>query len=141
MKLKKKPKKKIKKYARADLKLFKALLLKAKVQLLEQILVVEKEALSKSQRDASGDLSGYSIHMADLATDSYDREFSLSRASVDQKVIYEIDEALKRIEDGEYGICMSCGQQITKKRLKVVPHTKFCIACQNAEEHDKNKSQ
>lgn len=137
-----KPKaKKIKKYAKSDLKVFKALLLNVKVKLLEQILAVEKEALSNSQKDASGDLSGYSIHMADLATDSYDREFSLSRASVDQKVIYQIDEALKRIEDGEYGICMSCGEQITKKRLKVVPHTKFCIACQNAEERDKKKSQ
>ena len=85
--------KKAKKYTKKDLKVFKELLLKIKTRLLEQILAVEKDALNKSQKDASGDLSGYSIHMADVATDSYDREFSFSRASVEQKVVYEIDEA------------------------------------------------
>ena len=133
--------KKIKKYSKADLNIFKELLLKLKAKLLEQILSVEKEALSKSQKDASGDLSGYSIHMADLATDSYDREFSFSRASVDQKVIYEIDEALKRIEDAEYGLCLACNAPIAKKRLKAVPYAKFCIVCQNAEEDRKKKAQ
>jgi RNA polymerase-binding protein DksA len=129
--------KKAKKYPKKDLKIFKELLLKLKTRLLEQILAVEKDALDKSQKDASGDLSGYSIHMADVATDSYDREFSFSRASVEQKVIYEIDEALKRIEDGEYGICLECGGQISKKRLKALPYVKFCITCQNAEEKNK----
>lgn len=135
-----KPKaKKIKRYTKRDLKVFKGLLLKAKVEFLEQVLAVEKENLASSQKDASGDLSGYSIHMADLATDSYDREFSLSRASVEQKILYEIDEALKRIEDNEYGICMTCGNLIAKNRLKAVPYAKFCITCQGDEERNKVK--
>ena len=121
--------KKAKKYTKKDLKVFKEMLHKKKAEFLEQILSVEKENLRTSQKDASGDLSSYTIHMADVATDSYDREFSLSRASVEQKIVYEIDEALKRIEDGEYGLCMTCSNQIAKNRLKAVPYAKYCIAC------------
>lgn len=130
---------KIKKYTKKQLKKFKELLLKAKIDLIEQILAVEKDALKKSQRDASGDLSGYSIHMADIATDNYNREFSLSRASVDQRIIYAIEEALKRIEEGEYGICTNCGAMISEKRLKAIPYAELCIDCQGNEERQKNK--
>lgn len=131
--------KKIKKYTKKDLKIFKELLLKAKTEFLDQIIGVEKENLRTSQKDASGDLSSYSIHMADMATDSYDREFSLNRASVEQKIVYEIDEALKRIDDGEYGLCLECGGQVAKNRLKAVPYAKLCISCQNNEERGKKK--
>lgn len=131
--------KKTKKYTKKDLKIFRELLLNVKVKLLEQVLAVEKENLRTSQKDASGDLSSYSIHMADMATDSYDREFSLSRASVEQKAIYEIDEALKRAEEGDYGLCMSCGGIIARNRLKAVPYAKFCIKCQSSEERDKKQ--
>lgn len=133
--------KKVKKYTKRDLKAFKEILTKIKTGFLAQILSVEKENLRTSQKDASGDLSSYTIHMADVATDSYDREFSLSRASVEQKIVYEIDEALKRIEEGEYGLCLTCGKQIAKNRLKAVPYAKYCIACQSDEESKKKKSQ
>jgi len=132
-----KPKKKLKKYTKKDLKVYKDLLIKMKAQLLNQISNVEKDNLRTSQKDASGDLSGYTIHMADVATDSYDREFSLSRASTEQKAVYEIDEALKRIVDGEYGLCMTCGSSIAKNRLKAVPYAKYCIDCQSSEEKKK----
>jgi len=130
--------KKIKRYSKKDLKMFKEILTKMKEKFLGQISSVEKENLRTSQKDASGDLSGYSIHMADMATDSYDREFSLSRASGEQKIVYLIDEALKRIEDGDFGLCMSCGKLIAKNRLKAVPHAKFCVTCQGLEEVKKN---
>ncbi len=134
-------KKKIKKYTKKDLRMFKDLLKKMKEQFLEQISAVEKDNLRTSQKDASGDLSGYSIHMADMATDSYDREFSLSRVSGEQKIVYLIDEALKRIEDGDYGMCMTCGNLIAKNRLKAVPHAKFCVTCQGMEENKKNNKE
>jgi len=82
---------------------FKKILLKQREELIEEIESITKEALSKSQRDASGDLSGYSFHMADQATDNYDREFSLTLASDNQKLIYSIDEALSRIKEKGYG--------------------------------------
>jgi len=139
MSAKNKPKK-VKKYIKKELKVFKELLLKMKTKFLEQISNVEKENLRTSQKDASGDLSGYTIHMADVATDNYDREFSLSRASVEQRVVYEIDEALKRIEDGDFGFCFTCSGQIAKNRLKAVPYAKYCISCQSDEERDKKKN-
>ena len=130
---------KTKKYTKKELAKFKELLLKNKEKLLRQIQSVEKDVLGGSQRDASGDLSGYTLHMADVATDSYDREFSLSMATNEQKQIYEIDEALKRIEVGEYGTCMQCSKQIPKRRLKVVPHAKCCIECQSSQEKNPGK--
>lgn len=132
--------KKMKKYTKKDLKAFKESLLKVKTKLMEQISNVEKENLRTSQKDASGDLSSYTLHMADVATDNYDREFSLSRASGEQGAVYGIDEALKRIADGDFGICLTCGCQIAKNRLKAVPYAKSCIKCQSDEERGAKKN-
>lgn len=120
----------IKRMPKKALKKYKELLLKERVKIGGGITHITEEALKTSQRDASGDLSGYSFHMADIATDNYEREFSLGRASDEQDIIYAIDEALKRIEDGTYGNCPQCGRQIPKKRLDAIPHTELCIACQ-----------
>lgn len=113
---------------------FKRLLLKRREELLNEISNIGKDASSKSQRDAAGDLSGYTYHMADLATDSFDRELSFNRATTEQDVVYEIDEALKRIEDGAFGRCVNCDKKITSKRLSIVPYAKFCIKCQKDDE-------
>ena len=68
--------------------------------------------------------------MADVATDSYDREFSLGIASSEHKVLYEIEDSLKRIEDGSYGMCESCTKPVAKTRLKALPYTRLCKKCQ-----------
>ena len=115
---------------------FKKLLLKKREEILAEINHIVKESL-KSQKEASGDLSGYSYHMADMASDSYDRELSLNIASSEQEVLYEIDEALKRIEEGSYGVCVVCSKKIPVKRLKALPHVKHCIQCQSKEEKTK----
>ena len=115
---------------------FKKLLLKKREDVLGEINHIVKENL-KSQKEASGDLSGYSYHMADMASDSYDREFSLNIASGEQEIVYEIDEALKRIDEGVYGVCISCSKKIPAKRLTALPYVKYCIQCQSKEEHTK----
>ena len=74
--------------------------------------------------------------MADMASDNYERDFSLGRATEEQKLLYAIDEAMKRIEDGTYGSCLQCGKPVSKKRLIAVPHTELCIDCQKANEKD-----
>lgn len=125
---------KIKRMPGRILKKYKGLLLKEREKIGGGLNHIAQEALKTSQRDASGDLSGYSFHMADMATDNYEREFSLGRASEEQDVLYAIDEALKRIEDGTYGNCPQCGKQIAKKRLNAIPHTELCIACQSKNE-------
>ena len=95
---------------------------------------IERDNLNKSQRDASGDLSGYSFHMADMATDNFDREFSLDLASAEQTILNRIDEALRKMEDGSYGVCENCNKPISFKRLKAVPYAKLCIKCKEDEE-------
>jgi RNA polymerase-binding protein DksA len=72
-----------------------------------------------------------------MASDSYERELSLNIASNEQEVLYEIDEALKRIEEGKYGICVECDKKIPVKRLKALPYVKHCIQCQSKEEKSK----
>jgi len=125
---------KIKKMGKRDMKAYKKLLLDERERITGEIQHITKDNLKKSQKDASGDISGYTYHMADVATDSYDREFSLGIASNEVDVLYDINEALKRIEEGIYGTCLACEKAITKKRLKAVPHTKCCISCQSKEE-------
>lgn len=131
-KVKKATKKRI--FSKSTLAAFKQLLVKEREKIMREIEHIAGETLKKSQRDASGDLSGYTLHMADMASDHYDREFSLGIASAEQRIIYEIDEALKRLADGTYGLCFTCDRPISKKRLKAVPYAKFCIDCQKKEE-------
>lgn len=125
---------KIKKMAARELKLFKALLLKERQKVGGSLNYITETSLKKSQRDASGDLSGYSYHMADMASDDYERDFSLGRATDEQRILFSIDEALKRIEEGVYGNCPQCGKSIPKRRLKALPYTELCIVCQKANE-------
>ncbi len=113
---------------------FRELLLEKRKAVLESIQQIEKDTLKKSQREASGDLSGYAYHMADMATDNFDTEFSLNLASVEQQTLYGIDEALKRIEEGTYGDCLGCGKKISSPRLKALPYASLCIGCQEEEE-------
>ena len=117
-----------------DLQRFKKLLLKKREDLIYEMNNFTKDTLNKSQREASGDLSGYSFHMADQASDNYDREFSLNLASDNQKVIYAIDEALGRIKDKTYGRCSKCNKEISRKRLQAVSYATLCINCQRKEE-------
>lgn len=120
-----------------DLERFKKLLLKKREDTTAEMKSITKETLNKSQREASGDLSGYSFHMADQASDNYEREFSLNLASDSQKVIYAIDDALRRIKDKSYGRCLKCNKEIKRKRLQAVPHATHCIDCQRKEEAKK----
>ncbi|MBI4970892.1 MAG: TraR/DksA C4-type zinc finger protein [Candidatus Omnitrophica bacterium] len=114
---------------------------KIKKQLEEQRKVVAAgidhfttDNLNMSQRDASGDLSGYTFHMADVATDNFDREFSIDLASNEQQLLNRIDEALKKIEEGTYGVCENCNVPIGMERLKAVPYARLCIKCKEEEE-------
>lgn len=109
-------------------------LIKEREQLLEQLTSIKGENLSKSQKDSSGDLSGYTLHMADMATDLYNREFSLELAEGERERLLNLEEALKRIDEGSYGRCDSCGGAIPKQRLKVLPQAKYCIKCQESQE-------
>ena len=117
-----------------SLKFFKELLLKKKAELSKGIEHIAKDALKTSQRDATGDLSGYSLHMADMATDNYDREFSLGLATNEQKILDRINDALEKLEDHTFGLCELCAKKISKVRLKAVPYAELCVPCQQKQE-------
>jgi RNA polymerase-binding protein DksA len=123
-----------KKYNKKELEEFKKLILKRKDEILDGIKHISEDTLKKSQKEASGDISGYSYHMADVATDTYDREFSLGIASEERQFLYELNDALKKIEEGAFGTCEDCKRLITKTRLKAVPYARLCVKCQQARE-------
>ena len=125
------------KYSKKDIKFFKDLLVKSRITLFNGINHLKKETLKKSQRDASGDLSGYAYHMADMASDVYERDLLLKLASGEIEFLLQIDEALKRMDEGEYGFCQECKKKISKIRLKAIPHTTHCRNCQEKEEKNK----
>lgn len=115
---------------------FKKLLLNEKAKIIGEIRNIASENLNSTQRDSSGDLSGYSLHMADVGSDNFQREFALDLVSNEQAIVYKIDSALKAIEEGTYGKCADCDQIISEARLKAVPFAKLCITCQEKEERE-----
>lgn len=122
------------KFSKKEIKMFKDLLIKEKISLFKGLTHLTNETLKKSQREASGDLSGYTYHMADMASDVYERDFLLQLASTERELLLTIDEALRRMEEGEYGYCLNCKKKIAKTRLKAIPRTPFCRDCQEKEE-------
>ena len=123
-----------------DLKIFRDLLDKKKVELVKGIEHIANDALKTSGRDAAGDLSAYSLHMADMATDNYDREFALNLAENEQKILHRIEAALEKIDSGgAYGECETCNKKITKQRLKAVPYVELCVPCQEQQEKSKKR--
>jgi RNA polymerase-binding protein DksA len=73
-------------------------------------------------------------HMADVATDTFDRELDFSLEESSEHVLHSIDEALGRIADGTYGLCQSCGSPIAEERLEAIPYARLCIECKRREE-------
>ncbi|MCK9572088.1 MAG: TraR/DksA family transcriptional regulator [Candidatus Omnitrophica bacterium] len=122
----------LKKLAKKELAEFRKIVLKKKETLIEDLNHISEDTLKKSQKEASGDISGYTYHMADVATDNYDREFSLDLASGERKSLYELEDALKRIEEGSFGFCDQCKRPISKLRLKALPSARLCVKCQES---------
>ena len=107
---------------KAEWKKHYATLLDLRERLLHQMNGLAKESAEE--------MDGYSLHMADSGTDNFDRDFALSLLSSDQDAIYEIDEALKRIQKGTYGTCELTGKPIPKARLDAIPWTRFTVEAQ-----------
>ena len=94
---------------------------------LREQLVRQMNGLAK---ESAQEMAGYSLHMADSGTDNFDRDFALSLLSSDQDAVYEIEEALKRIEKNTYGICELTGKPIPRTRLEAIPWTRFTVQAQ-----------
>jgi DnaK suppressor protein len=94
---------------------------------LREQLTQQMDGLAK---ESAQEMPGYSLHMADSGTDNFDRDFALSLLSADQDAVYEIEEALKRIEKNTYGVCELTGKAIPQKRLEAIPWTRFTVQAQ-----------
>jgi RNA polymerase-binding transcription factor DksA len=114
---------------KSEAKVFKELLLALRARLRGDVNALADAALRKTRSEASGDLSSMPIHMADLGTDAFEQEFTLSLMEHDGNALEQIEAALVRIEDGNYGACLECGAKIPKARLQVLPHTPYCVKC------------
>jgi DnaK suppressor protein len=82
-------------------------------------------------RAEGSEASAFGMHQADAGSDAYDRDFALSLLSQEQDALYEIDQALKRIELGTYGTCEMSGKQIPRARLEAIPFARFTVECQS----------
>src|SRR5438046_4608021 len=82
-------------------------------------------------RAEGSEASAFGMHQADAGSDAYDRDFALSLLSQEQDALYEIDQALKRIELGTYGICEMSGKPISHARLEAIPFARFTVECQS----------
>jgi RNA polymerase-binding transcription factor DksA len=100
-------------------------LLELKDTLLDSMMGVARDNLH-----SGSDTSAFGMHQADAGSDAYDRDFALSMLSKEQGSLYEIDEALKRIEDGTYGFCEICEKPIKHERLEALPFTRTTVECQ-----------
>jgi len=82
-------------------------------------------------RAEGSEASAFGMHQADAGSDAYDRDFALSLLSQEQDALYEIDQALKRIELGSYGVCEMSGKHIPRARLEAIPFARFTVECQS----------
>ncbi|HOZ49505.1 MAG TPA: TraR/DksA C4-type zinc finger protein [Candidatus Hydrogenedentes bacterium] len=112
---------------RRDAKKFEKVLQAEYDRLTEGIRRIEETTRTESGGQGAGGLSSY----AEVGTDNFERETALHIASGESQWLNEITDALKRIEEGSYGVCEGCGEQIPKKRLDVFPSARYCIECQS----------
>src|SRR6202051_3447582 len=107
----------------------KSKLLQPRDSLLDSMMGVSRDTL-RSRAEGS-EASAFGMHQADAGSDAYDRDFALSLLSQEQDALYEIDQALKRIELGTYGVCEMSGKPIPRARLEAIPFARFTVQCQS----------
>ncbi|WP_435019649.1 TraR/DksA family transcriptional regulator [Tundrisphaera sp. TA3] len=111
-----------------DLEAYRQTLLSIQDRLRGDLRQMTDEALSNAP-DSSGNLSNVPLHLADVGTENYDQEFTLSLIENEQETLEQINAAFRRIDAGTYGLCEECNQAIAKPRLQALPYTRHCIEC------------
>jgi RNA polymerase-binding transcription factor DksA len=119
----------------AEMKPFKEALETMRARLRGDVSTMADAALRKTRAEASGDLSSMPIHMADLGSDAYEQEFTLSLMASEEGTLEQVEHALDRIRSRTYGACEDCGGVIAKKRLEAIPFASLCIRCAEKQEN------
>src|SRR3979411_455457 len=120
------------------LKKQKAKLLQLRDSLLDAMMGVSRDTLRA--RAEGSEASAFGMHQADAGSDAYDKDFALSLLSQEQDALYEIEEAVKRIDNGTYGVCEMSGKPIPHLRLEALPFARFTVQCQSDLEKNKRFS-
>ena len=119
---------------KAELGAYKELLLVLRARLRGDVNQMADAALKKSRSEANGDLSTMPIHMADMGSDNFEQEFTLSLMENEGVTLEQIESSLERIEEGIYGQCEECGVKIPKARLNAIPYATLCVRCAEQQE-------
>jgi DnaK suppressor protein len=117
-----------------EIRAFKASLETIRARLRGDVATMADAALRKTRSEASGDLSRMPIHMADIGSDAFEQEFTLSLMASEEGTLEMVEHALERIRARTYGTCEGCGGVISKKRLEAIPFASLCIRCAEKQE-------
>jgi DnaK suppressor protein len=118
----------------AEMQVYRDQLLILRARLRGDVDHMADSALRKSRSEANGDLSSMPIHMADIGSDNFEQEFTLSLMENDGGTLSQIEASLERIEEGTYGQCEDCGMKIPKSRLNAIPYAILCVRCAQQQE-------
>jgi RNA polymerase-binding protein DksA len=119
---------------KTEMKTYKDRLLALRARLRGDVNQLAESALKKNRTEANGDLSSMPIHMADIGSDNFEQEFTLSLMQSEGATLEQIEASLERIEDGVYGECEECGAKIPKARLDAIPYATMCVKCASQSE-------
>lgn len=115
-------------FTKTELDHFKKIILEKKKEILEELETLKSSMMDATTGEYTSQNSAYSLHM-EQGTDTMEREKTFLFASREGKFLNYLEDALKRIEKGQYGYCIECGTLIDKERLEAVPHAQLCIKC------------
>lgn len=139
-----KPTNKIKGYSKEDLEHFRKIILEKRDEIIEQLQNLKEQMLDPTTGEYINENSPYSLHMAEQGTDAMEREKTFLYAQRENKFLGYLDDALKRIDAGTYGICLECIEEpqhlcdtcplVPKARLEAVPHSQLCLPIKQKQE-------
>lgn len=126
-------------YTKEELEHFRQIIMQKRKEILEDLETLRDTIMDRTTGEYNIENPSYSLHM-EQGTDAMEREKTFLFASREGKFLNYLDDALRRIETGNYGKCIVCGKLIEKGRLEAVPHAQMCVTCKNAQKSSKHAS-
>jgi DnaK suppressor protein len=120
---------------KAELNEYRDRLRELRARLRGDVDQMANSALKKTRSESNGDLSSMPIHMADIGSDNFEQEFTLSLMENEEGTLDAIESALERISGGTFGCCEECGVKIPKARLNAIPYAALCVKCASHQEN------
>lgn len=112
-----------------ELKKLKKVLLEERERILEEMRILDDRALVINPENDASQSPGFSLQLADSATENIQVETDLAIRNIEAEQLSQIDDALRAIDTGDYGICNRCQQAIDVERLKAKPNARYCVSC------------